>query len=728
MSVSQKRSFTSRIFNFRLFIEGLKRLRVIGLATAIPAIAISAIIPICTWIDMESYNRNREILLENNQVCIPAACIILIAPFFFLTLFSFLQKRRDSDFFHAIPYTRTCVYISFTTAALTMIGLIQAACGAVAALLWSACPYTTYDSRALVAYICLCFLAAAMLSSFMMLALSVSGTAGSCMLLFMLFACFWRIVCFIFMEMLTCIELLSSSCLLAESFLSPYQFLPISIAFDLFDDMDAQAWLFSARTLIYSVLVTVLIFVIAAVIYVRRHSEMAGNPAPGRHTQTLFRVLFSLIPAFISVLLLTQEIFDRNGYDMALYIVLIAITLLVYFLYELITTKRPRAMLVAVRQLWMIPAACALFFGIYFGYRAILLNDTPTADKIESVSIENNLYQSGTYQAVLSNQYFTENTEIIGIVAEQLRYSAACEGEDDTENYYKRTEVTIRQKNGRTITRSIILGDDDYAAMADKLWQEEAVQAIRYALPNVEDVDSAYVWMNFAGISVSSGYIDITQTETLVRLFREEFDTLTDAQKDEVMFESLNSYDSRDDIYLSNYLNKLELSAFSPTANKGYSNTYIITEHMPKTLAYMLGIVAQDDQNYCEFLLENNHHVYGENKPFLSLIEGYLNDYPEITLLNPVSLQILTPFGKVVLNENVRMEAADAKELVNLLKGSIIEFEDQNPTTWDISENTYVVMLEIADPHYLNAWVFGLFELSDESLLNIRAWLSTEPA
>ena len=41
----------TQFFNFRLFLEGLKRLRVIGLATAILAVTASAVIPLVFWID-----------------------------------------------------------------------------------------------------------------------------------------------------------------------------------------------------------------------------------------------------------------------------------------------------------------------------------------------------------------------------------------------------------------------------------------------------------------------------------------------------------------------------------------------------------------------------------------------------------------------------------------------------------------------------------------------------
>ena len=187
--MNDKKLFT-RFFNPRLFLEALKRLRVIGLVTAILSVTISALIPIVTWMTRAPQYLPKAV--PTQSLCIPVCLVVFMAPLFFATLFSFLQKRKESDFFHAIPYTRTCVYISFTAASLAFIFAIQAACGLVAGILWSMVPNVTFDLGGMIAYIFICMLAAAMLSSFMMLALTVSGTSNSCSLLFVLFAGFVR--------------------------------------------------------------------------------------------------------------------------------------------------------------------------------------------------------------------------------------------------------------------------------------------------------------------------------------------------------------------------------------------------------------------------------------------------------------------------------------------------------------------------------------------------------
>ena len=97
----------THVFNFRLFLEALKRLRVIGLGTAILSLTVSVLVPVTTWIQRNDNLSKDVYTMETQGLCIPAGLVVFLAPLFFAVLFSFLQKRKESDFFHAIPYTRT---------------------------------------------------------------------------------------------------------------------------------------------------------------------------------------------------------------------------------------------------------------------------------------------------------------------------------------------------------------------------------------------------------------------------------------------------------------------------------------------------------------------------------------------------------------------------------------------------------------------------------------------
>ena len=316
----KEKTMSTQIFNFRLFLEGLKRLRVIGLATAILALTASALVPLVAWIEGNRFTG--EYRIDTQLLCVPLPFVTLLAPFFFFVLFSFLQKRKESDFFHSIPYTRTCVYVSFVTSALVFAWAIQLACALTAGILWSIPFFILCDLGGLVSYTLVCMLATAMLSAFMMLALSVSGTSGSCILQFVLFTGFVRVVATIFLGCLNSIVLLPASDMWHSSFFSPLWFLPVNIFWYLMESDMATPVMYSLPNILYSLLVTLATYALAGLIYKHRKSEMAGNPAPGRKTQALFRIMFALIPALLIPLFLI------NGEDdAAMHLVLIVVVM-----------------------------------------------------------------------------------------------------------------------------------------------------------------------------------------------------------------------------------------------------------------------------------------------------------------------------------------------------------------------------------------------------------------
>ena len=191
------RAFESKCFNLRLFLEAVKRLRVIGIAFAILALTVAILVPSLAWISYQkSFDRQMNNYLEEKQyyasietddgkisdyseelvapelkeqpvedflLCIPLYMLPFTAPLFFLLLFSFLHKRKESDFYHAIPYTRTCVYISFASGALAFVFAISAASALLSGLIYTLCPFTTFSLWDLIGLLLLSMLSSAFL-------------------------------------------------------------------------------------------------------------------------------------------------------------------------------------------------------------------------------------------------------------------------------------------------------------------------------------------------------------------------------------------------------------------------------------------------------------------------------------------------------------------------------------------------------------------------------------
>ena len=595
----------TNFFNFRLFLEALKRLRVIGLGSAILALTASALVPAVTWIEQGSYTRADIYEMETQFLCIPAGIMVALAPLFFSVLFSFLQKRKESDFFHAIPYTRTCVYVSFVTAALTFVWAIQLACGLTAGILWSMIPRVTADIGGMIAYVGVSMLAAAMLSAFMMLSLSVSGTSGSCFLLFLLFTGFVRVVCAIFLGCMDSFYLIDTNGMWDNSFLSPLWLQPINVFGYLMGATAYSDLLFSSANILYSLCVTLGLFAFAGLLYNRRKSEMAGNPAPGVKTQALFRIMFTSLAVLLIPLLTITD-----GVDAALMLVVIVGVLLIYFLYELITTKRPKNLLKIFPGLGIVAGVCVAFFLVFAGYYSVVTNENVTAADVKWVSVESNGFSGGTYQDRLSDALRTDDEVIVNTVVECLAISQKYEregipAEGYDRDYYDRVRVTIRLKGGRTIHRYICMGETARKTLLDRYSSLPEISEIMYRLPTDSEIQTGGMNLMTGGSHMEYAHFgDPVALRELMATFRAEFDALTDEQKALVMAPALegyygyNRYEDYDaDIYLKEEYgaalqNGISFHLRGKVGSQRFNNEYIIVEEMKETrriLIYLFG-------------------------------------------------------------------------------------------------------------------------------------------
>ena len=717
---------STHVFNFRLFLEALKRLRVIGLGTAILSLTVSVLVPVTTWIERNSSTGNDVYTMNTQGLCVPAGLVVFLAPLFFAVLFSFLQKRKESDFFHAIPYTRTCVYVSFVSAALAFIWTIQLACGVVSGILWSMVPRLSADIGGMFAFVGISMLAAAMLSAFMMLALTVSGTRGSCFLLFLLFAGFVRVVCAIFLGCLDTINFIDVNEMWDVSALAPQWLLPLNVVYYWMSFQDACIILYSLSNILYSLVVTAGLFALAGLLYNRRKSEMAGNPAPGVKTQALFRILFTTVAALLIPLLIITG--DATS---ALMLVLVVGVLLVYFLYELITTKRPKNLLRILPGLGIVAGICVAFLLSFLGYRAFLINDQITPNEIKWITMESNGFIGGTYQDRLSDTLRTDDPELLKVIADRYAVSQKYEREgvpqsDYNETYYNRTEVMVRLKNGRTLYLRISMDTTSRESMQKRFASLEEVKEILYLLPKRSEVQSASLSM---GGRFDAYLGKDTRFNTLYDTFCAEFETLTDQQKAEVMAPALyaqNSYGkesyydydygintSNSDsmtLYLSGYVN-----------GRRFNNSYIIIEEMAETrrLATYLWGENNLDQSYASAY---NYHQSGTPKETLAILADRVSDskfeddaYMKgfITLWNASGNKQLFS-GETTLVLNLK----DCDRLAELLSDACAVTSTTKEKEFKLTDDTYCIGLytEWNDQIQISIGIYGVFELTEDQL------------
>ena len=569
----------TRFFNTRLYVEGLKRLRVLGIGLLVLVLIASILVPTVYWILEADYDPN---LLraphvfdrgESYVLCVPILVFSATTPIFFLVLFSYLFKRRESDFYHSIPYTRTCVYTSFVAAALTWIVAITAICATVAGLIWAICPYVIFDVSDLVVLVLISLAASVYICGFMMLAITLCGNLTTVLLNFTLFALLPRAIA-VMLGMILDNRLFIID--INEFFGGFFDFnwwLPAQIGYyqNSISDMLPTVAALSAG-------LGALLLTLSCYLYHKRPSQMAGNAAQGPRAQHWLRCLFTLPFALV---LVSDVLTEFPHPEFVIVLVLAIVILVVYYLYELITTKCFRCLLRATPWLSVVLAGCILFTGCYFAIFAGIVYPKTDADEIESVSSVLNAqyfapvdYRSYEYMRFEACRF--EDEELRELIATGLLTAQRIErGEQKLDKHadVSYVDVKIHLKNGLTLDRTLLLYRSELEDLKEIITYHEKAQEIFYTMPPEESVDDILL-ASYHGLST----INDQQKQEFVTIFRREYEAASKAFKEHAL-DIPNTYKEREGNFVLTVNGKID--------GEFYSSRYYITQAFPESYAFL---------------------------------------------------------------------------------------------------------------------------------------------
>lgn len=537
------------LFNGRLWWEGMKRLRVLGFGVALLSMTVSALIPATILIDdlMTKYRYvwDQSVRTVNTGThCIPLAFLPWLMPIFVLVMFSFLFKRKESDFYHSIPYTRTCIYTTYTAAVLTWVWGITALCALVSGILWAVNPYVIFSVGTLVRWTVASGLASTLLCAIMVLAVSLCGNLATALLNFFVFSVLPRTACFLIGLLLD--DVTRSKLIDLHSFMGGFftlkWFLPISIIEFAKVELGIGADFYDTSVYVYTAVVSVLLLIGACICYQRRKSETAGNSAPNVKMQHAFRIIFSLPIALIAVTMCVAG-------EFMLTCIIAVVLLLVYYLYELITTKQIKRLWKATPYLGVLLACCLVFLGIYHAIRAAVLYWEIEPEDIQAVELVDSCYgfdRRINYFHFEDDGMFplkSEDPILIGVAADMLKNTQEMQRKDP--HYYSQREIKLYLKNGLVITRYV---REENGALRD--WFANHYPAFRekaLAFPSYDDVNSVSIWelyyeepvgLVYAENALFGSEKEMELEKDFVSLLQKEYLLLTEEERYRVRFDS----------------------------------------------------------------------------------------------------------------------------------------------------------------------------------------------
>ena len=464
----------NKFFSPALMLEGIKQTRVVGICFAIISVLASCGYPLLRLIsyasmDYDTLKAQPYFTIDIATFSMPIFLIQYIMPIVMIfLLFNFMNIRKASDFYHSIPLSKTCVYLTYT----------------VTALIWS-----------------------------------IVTVVVSTLLSFTIYA-------------------LSLKTVINIEFIWP----------TIISSIEKTAPILNASTQWYSLILAIIYFVIGFFIHKFRKSESAGKSAAYKGVQPVVRILIGSIP----LLLISFSLACGLKVYTEFWLIGILVSLLAYFLYELITTKSAKKLLISIPFYLIAILANAIFIIACVSERNFILNDIPEPSEISSVSI---LYDNDYLNTVYINdnyyKYKTENIkfddkELIKCMQSSLVETVEKVKEDNFSKFYSENyiyyDVIFYCSSGRDIKRRVYVNVGKSNENNDLLFDsyihknKEYENAI-YSLPTDKELKS---------INITAPNIDFSKDELneLWKIYKEEFNSASNEDKNMLSYRDNDIYNN----------------------------------------------------------------------------------------------------------------------------------------------------------------------------------------
>jgi len=422
---------------------------------------------------------------------------VLVAPIMTLIVFSGFNKRKYSDFYHALPYTRLCLFLSYTGAVLTWIFGILLLCGGVSVL--TRCMFTQMYVLSFAGW------ADILLSLAVMILMVVAAVLLGCSFTGTLLANITASGLILFLPRFV-ITMLTSTIATKLPFIAEEHFLSIlspqyNILIYYYGNMAIYA---NSTSLsgnlqcdLYSLFVALVMGILAAVLFVRRKSEAAAQSAPRRSIQAGIRIALTLVLSLGATCILLTD--GPQTIVATLYI----FAVLIYFIYELISTRKWKNLLRSIPALSVVLLLNLVFAGLVLGTMHFSSAFRPNAGEITSVRFVQDsasMYtnpnalgeeEAGNYADRAVRDITIEDPKIITAVADALQdnLDAFDKGEYDRleSKLYNYTSTPTH------LERTVAIQTGSLTRYRRIIFPYEVMESIVEQLSNLPDYRNAYL-------------------------------------------------------------------------------------------------------------------------------------------------------------------------------------------------------------------------------------------
>lgn len=637
-----------------LYREGLKQLTLIGIIFTAFFSLYAFFYPISVLrhaSDSTSYRIHLVDQMEFNPLFIMA--FLAFVPLMALYLFSFLNARNRSDFYHSMPHKRKTVFCSYSLSILTWLMFALVTCSLISFILYLfGARYVTLDIGAILIYILGCATTGVLVLGATLLAMSLTGSVFSNIVTTALILYLPRMISGIFV---LCVN--EESRLLVPSkvlsFLSDNSFY-IPIGFD-----------FTWQSALYTGVVGVIYLFLAGIAFSMRKSESAGNAAVNKGVQTVIRLALSFAVCALALALLS----DGEGFPG---LVVFCIALIVYFSYELITQKKLRALKGTLPGLLILLGLNLAFVagvqGIVYG--SLHVNWAP--EKIESFSYQTtgsnytSSYYEPDYEDLVISKVEIKDPAVIEVLSGILTKNQQDERTGARGYRYASEIVEIKMKSGRVYTRRYLVDESKQKELYNALMKSDVLKGVEYFPKEPERIG---IETNYLSVELAKA-----EAEDLYALFLKESEALTINHHFARHIPGYQNDEEPEEWQTAGFNNQVYGTLWVSGFFEGetYASSYDIdADRYPETTQWLLDHFNEEAESFVKRALQNG--IQG----------GEGEQDSDITGLFVNTMSARNPFIEVDIYETEKLEAVYAKLLAAV--------KDQNGKPVDIQEPVCII-------------------------------------
>ena len=608
-------------FDYKLYRESFRQLRPIGLAGTVVLCIASIAMPIGTLLNSTTSDKILVDMAANNPLL--SIIFLLLVPIMVLYLFNFLNKRDASDYYFSLANTRTSLLLSMYAAIVTWILLFTLSSIVVSwcmMMFLSEYMITSYVSY-LVALLNVFGTSLYIASAFLM-AMMLTGTTFTYLMLAVRIIILQRLFFLVFSSSLRAILPVLPSDGYMNLLDVRYNLAVNYLMFNFFNTRANDLFTFWPGGL-YMLGLGILYLFGCVILFKRRKSELAQQPAPNRKLQAVYRICVSMAVCLYpcQILLHSAQDFSRiQSSTVFLLATCYLIALFVYFLYELITTKKLRNL---VRAIPGVAVLICLNLAFVLGgslYYHTVLHIRPSASSIRSVTFVQPQFDAEvpTYAALQIRNIEYRDERLNEIIASSLNSTLehVVNNEWDDMIYSEDHPVTleaVRIDLGHfTILRTVMIPLEYKSEVMAIMQEDAAFQEAFMDLPSPDEVKVFSPETPLSGSAIREIYATL----------REEVRTLPF----ERWYSYMKTYPLKSFADMKNDQPSLTtITAKGFSGLNSYSTSYMLSNLTPRTATVFMQKVNEENLSSFRALL----NTVQSNPSADFYVSAYAMNFPE---------------------------------------------------------------------------------------------------